>query len=52
MYGLDTISVTKHVRGLESDNRLRHFVAARVFYHKFDRLPAKYDSVQLQLCRY
>ena len=32
-------------KGLESDNRLRHFVAARVFYHKFDRLPAKYDSV-------
>lgn len=35
----------KAKKGQESEKRLRHFVGARVFYHKFDQLPVKFDSV-------
>ena len=31
-------------KGKESEKRLRHFVAGRVFYHKYDRKPVKFDS--------
>lgn len=35
----------KAKKGRDSDKRLRHFVAARSFYNKFDKVPMKYDSI-------
>lgn len=34
----------KTKKGRDSENRLRHFVAGRIFYTKFEELPVKYDS--------
>lgn len=35
----------KAKKGKDSDKRLRHFVAARSFYHYFDKVPLRYDTV-------
>lgn len=34
----------KRNKGKDSENRLRHFVAGRVFYTRFSEIPMKYDS--------
>jgi hypothetical protein len=35
----------KTKKGRDSENRLRHFVAGRIFYTKFEKQPVKFDSV-------